>query len=231
MATKPKAQLDRRYPEIVTDEGGVAVELQYVDRIIIRTYQYGRNGLPASARYIPRKSEGARDRKHDRDVDKLGEDAGRKKRDRIRPGHKDTGEPVINGETGVLLRCLPNQIIDDGYVLVDFHVAMEPEKNPKKGREPRERCIPTWTFVADGKEMGNVRMYLAALRSKLDANHTLFMYDNIDGSVTLNLSSPEQSKDRSFLVIEKRAFVRYPVKAVDEFIEEAREAIASGLGE
>ncbi len=199
---------------------GVAVELQYVDKVVLRFYQWDKEGIPDGARAIPRKSKKERDAKHDRLVDTLGEDTGRKARGRIRENHTDTGDPFFNGVTGVTLPNLVAGLVEDGYRLVDFHVSEEqkPKKakadkgSRKKGKtEFRTRYIPSFTFLHDGPALENEEALLAVLAGFTGKSYTLFAYDNIDNSVTLNHSGKDATRTASELMIAVGLFALKPV--------------------
>ncbi len=195
--------------------GPPVLDFQYVQKPIIRFFM-NEDPNVSGLKVVRRKSVAARDAKHEGKVLEAieqGENisADLIKRDRIRPGRKDTGEPVVNGDVGVVLSGFAAELIADGYQIRNFHVAVDTKPAKKAGGEPRKRYIPTFTFEYGAEPAENADELLALLEGYAQKPATLFVYDNPDNTATFNCTNLGQGRPRGVLGIEEGILTSTPI--------------------
>lgn len=188
--------------------GPPALDFRYVQKALLRFYTNHSDETAKNLKVVKRKSAAARDTKHAVEILRaveVGEEVSKNliKRDRVRPGHIDTGEPIINGEVGVVLEDLAEKLIALGYQIIDFHVAEESRPAKKKGGEPRMRYISTFTLNYGAEPAENAEELLALLGKFVGQPCTLYVYDNVNNTATFNCTNLGQGKVRSVTTVDE----------------------------
>jgi len=188
-------------PEPADRTGPPVLDLKLVQKVLLRFYTSELGEAVENFKVVKRKSAVARDHKHvDEILDAIEEGAEVSKslikRDRVRPGHVDTGEPVVNGEVGVVLEGTAEELVALGYQIVDFHVAKEDRPPKKKGGEPRKRYVSTFTMEFGAGPAENAGELLELLGEFAKLPCTLYVYDNANCTSTFNCTNLGQGKVR-----------------------------------